>query len=263
MAFPALRKRLAPVIDANPGTLWLLGNEPDRYGQDELPPAAYATFYHEFYTFIKGRDPNSRIAMGGIVQPTPLRLRYLEMVLTAYREQYGQAMPIDVWHIHNFILPENCMWGAGIPPGLEAYANEGLPCPATYDDHGSLTIFAERLRAFRQWLAVQVYRERPVIVSEYGILLSRYHGYEYPRVRKFMLGTFDWMLTATDPGTGYSLDQNHLIQEFAWFSLNYAEFNLITGEGLNGSRFAHDSRQITPLGLWRMKPMSRRLRKIP
>jgi len=214
-----------------------------------LTPAQYARFYHDVYTFLKQRDPTSRIAIAGIVQPTPIRLRYLDMVLAAYQQSYGTTMPVEYWDVHNFILPENCDWGAGIPPGLEAYTNEGIACPVTLDDHGSLTIFKQQLRAFRQWMTARGYQNRPLIVSEYGILLSKYHGYDYARVRNFMLGTFDFMLTTTDAATGYPQDGNLLVQEFAWFSLNYYEFNLQTYVGLNGNLFDHDSRQIMPLGV--------------
>lgn len=244
-----LAQQLGPSIDANPNALWILGNEPDRVGQDNLTPTEYATFYHDLYHFIKARDPSSRIAIAGLVQPTPLRLRYLEMVLSAYQKRYGETMPVEVWDLHNFIMPENCEWGAGIPPGLEAYRNEGIACPASFHDHGNIEIFKAQIRTFRQWMADQGYRDRPLIISEYGILLSKYHGYDHARVRAFMLATFDFMLTATDPELGYSLDDNHLVQEFAWFSLNYLEFDPITLVGLNGNLFDHATRQITPLGL--------------
>jgi uncharacterized repeat protein (TIGR01451 family) len=246
---PALLEQLGPVIDANPGVVWLLGNEPDRYGQDELVPADYAIFYHELYHFIKARDPQSQIAIAGVVQPTRLRLRYLDEVLRAYTERYHAPMPVDIWDLHNFIMPENCDWGAGIPPGLEAYQSEGIACPATNNDHGNIAIFQQQLRTFRQWMADHGYRDRPLIVSEYGILLSKYHGYPYRRVRDFMLASFDFMLSATDAATGYPRDENRLVQEFAWFSLNYAEFDLQTGFGFNGNLFDQSSRQITPLGL--------------
>jgi len=246
---PALLQQLEPIIDANPGAVWILGNEPDRYGQDELVPTDYAIFYHELYAFIKARDPQSQIAIAGVVQPTPIRLRYLDGVLSAYQERYHAAMPVDIWDLHNFIMPENCGWGAGIPPGLEAYQSEGIACPATTDDHGNIAIFQQQLRTFRQWMAAHGYRDRPLIVSEYGILLSKYHGYDYRRVRNFMIASFDFMLSATDAATGYPQDENRLVQEFAWFSLNYYEFDIQTSIGLNGNLFDHASHQITPLGL--------------
>lgn len=244
-----LLNTLGSVVDTTPGMLWILGNEPDRYGQDELTPAQYARFYHDVYTFLKQRDPTSRIAIAGIVQPTPIRLRYLDMVLAAYQQSYGTTMPVEYWDVHNFIMPENCAWGAGIPPGLEAYTSEGVACPATLDDHGNIEIFKQQLRTFRQWMNDRGYRARPLIVSEYGILLSKYHGYPYTRVRDFMLASFDFMLNTTDSKIGYGTDGNRLVQEFAWFSLNYYEFNLQTYVGLNGNLFDHDTHNIMPLGV--------------
>lgn len=245
----SLLNMLAPVVAANPGQLWTVGNEPDRYGQDQLTPTEYAVFYHHVYTFIKAHDPSSRIAVGGIMQPSPIRLRYLDQMLAIYQQTYNQPLPADLWHVHNFILPENCSWGGGIPPGLDAYRNEGIPCPATLNDHGDLNIFKQQLHSFRQWMNNRGYRNYPLIVSEYGILLSKYHGFTHPRVRDFMLGSFDFMLNTVDSGTGYPADSNRLVQEFAWFSLNYYEFNLETYTGLNGNLFDHGSRQIMPLGL--------------
>ncbi len=243
-----LPQLLGQKVLSNPGALWILGNEPDRYGQDGLTPAQYATFYHDIYTYLRATDPTSRIAIAGIVQPTPIRLRYLDMVLASYQQQYSTPMPVEIWDIHNFILPENCSWGASIPPGLGAYLSEGVACPATLDDHGDITIFKNQIRVFRQWMKDRGFRDTPLIVSEYGILLSKYHGYDYARVSDYMRSSFDYMLNTTDAQIGYPADGNRLVQEFAWFSLNYWEFDLKTNFGLNGNLFDHDSAQITPLG---------------
>lgn len=244
-----LPELLGETVRNNPGALWILGNEPDGPGQDNLTPSQYAEFYHDLYTYLRAADPTSRIAIAGISQPTPLRLRYLDMVLDSYQQQYGTVMPVEIWDIHNFILPENCPWGGvSIPPGLEAYRDEGMPCPPTLDDHGDITIFQQQIRTFRQWMKDRGFRNTPLIVTEYGILLSKYHGYEYPRVRNFMLATFDFMLNTTDAETGYPADNNRLVQEFAWFSLNFPEFDITTYEGLNGNLFDHASREIMPLG---------------
>ena len=250
---PELIQQLLPqigrIVDANPGDHWILGNEMDRYGQDGLTPLQYARFYHDVYYFIKQRDPSSRLAIGGIVQPTKLRLRYLDMVLSAYEQQYGEKMPIDIMDIHNFILPENCGWGAGIPPGLNAYANEGTPCPATLAAHGNIETFKQQIRTFRQWMKDRGYQDRPLVISEYGILLSQYHGFPHSVVRNYMLASFDFMLNTKDSATGYPADDYRLVQQFAWFSLNYYEFDLKTYIGLNGNLFDHSSRQIMPLGI--------------
>ena len=73
---------LDTAIADNPGADWIIGNEPDRrYYQNDMAPAAYAHAYHDLYYYIKSKDPTARIFAGAIVQPTPLRLQYLDKVL--------------------------------------------------------------------------------------------------------------------------------------------------------------------------------------
>lgn len=233
------------ILANNPGTLWIVGNEPDRDKQDGLTPTEFATFYHDVYTFLKARDPESRVAIGGVVQSTPLRRRYLDMVLSAYQSQYGEKLPTDVWTVHAFILREDDQWGAWIPPGLEDFADEGM----LYDvwDHDDLDIFAENIVAFRQWMADNGYRDKPLIVTEYGILLPDI-GFPYPAVRDFMIGTFDFFLTAQDDQVGYPADNNLLVQNWSWFSLNYPPFDANTGFGHNGNLVEPNSGLYLELG---------------
>ena len=56
---------LLAIIGANPGALWVIGNEPDRRKwQDDLEPAVYALAYHDLYHQIKAADPTARIVAG-------------------------------------------------------------------------------------------------------------------------------------------------------------------------------------------------------
>ena len=238
---------LGPAVDNNPGALWLLGNEPDRFSQDGVMAAEYATFYHDVYTFLKARDPSAQVAMGGLLQPTPLRLLYLDAVLEAYRAAYGEAPPADAWHIHNFILREATDWGAYYPPGFlnppYTDAEGGAVEARAYEvaDHGDLEIFKTQIRDFRRWMQINGYRDKPLIVSEYGILLPEPFGYDYATVRDFMVGTFDFFATETDPLLGYPQDADRLVQQWAWFTMN-------DDYEFNGSLFDYDTGAITPLG---------------
>ncbi len=74
----------------NPGRVWFLGNEPDSRHQDNLEPHVYAEAYLDLYHAIKAADPTARIANGGIVQVTPARLLYLDMVLDSYADRYDR-----------------------------------------------------------------------------------------------------------------------------------------------------------------------------
>ena len=242
-----LTQTVGPIVDANPGMHWIVGNEPDRAGQDGLTPATYARFYHEVYTFLKARDPSSQVGVAGVVQATPLRLRYLTMVLDEYQARYGAPLPTDLWNLHGFILPENYIWGASIPPGLEDFAAEGKQYGV--GDHGNLTIFKVQIVNFRQWMADHGYRDKPLSISEYGILLPPAYGYPYATVRNFMLESFNFFLNTTDSTTGYPADANRLVQNWSWFSLNSPPYDANTGIGFNGNLFNPTTHAFEPLGL--------------
>lgn len=248
LATNTLTTTIGSLVNANPGNVWVVGNEPDRYGQDQMTPDQFAAFYHDVYTFLKGRDPTSRVAIGAIVQATPIRLRYLDMVLAAYQSRYGAPLPTDIWTLHNFLLPEQCSWGAHIPPGLETFASEGVPCLTPLREHANIATFQQRILDFRLWMKENGYRDYPLIISEYGILLTPLHGFSYPVVRDYMLASFDFMLNKTDQTLGYPADSNRLVQQFAWFSLNYYAYEPSTGQGLNGNLFDHESRLLMDLG---------------
>lgn len=227
---------LASLVAANPGAWWLVGNEPDCIYQDNVTPQVYARVYHDAYAFITGLDPTARVAAGGIVQPTPLRMQYLDLVLSAYASRYGEPLPTDAWSIHSFILreascaayPDSC-WGAEIPPGISA--SHGLLY--ALDDIDRLDIFQDRIVQFRQWMRDRGYRHTALLVTEYGTLLPYYdpdslfydsegNPFDEARARQFMLGTFDFFRTATDASLGYPADEDRLVQRWLWYSLDDA-----------------------------------------
>jgi len=212
---------LSLILQHNLGLTWIIGNEPDCPYQDNVHPTVYAQTYHQLYQFLKEQDPTCRVAIGGVVQATPLRLQYLDMIWEAYQVLYGERMPVDVWNVHNFILREKQGdWGSSIPPGISASEGE----LREIDDHDRMDLFEQQLRVFRGWMREKGERDKPLIISEYGILFNQELGFGYSRVRDFMLATFDYFLTATDPEIGYPADGNRLVQRWAWYSLDDDSF---------------------------------------
>lgn len=208
---------IATTAQANPGSLWLMSNEPDNFMQDYVEAGTYAQLYHEAYTAIKAADPTAQVAIGGVVQPTPLRLKYIDAILAEYREQFGVEAPIDVWHVHNFILrEEQGTWGAFIPPGLPD--QHGILYEL--DDSGNLEAFRQQIVDFRRWMAERGYQDYPLIVSEYGIPMPEDYGFPPERVIAFLWSTFDFFSTARDPALGYPQDDYRLVQRWCWYSLN-------------------------------------------
>lgn len=235
---PLQRQHIADVLAANPGALWLAGNEPDVIWQDNQTPEEYARLYHEFYTFVKTLDPSAQVAIGGISQVTPLRLQYLERVLASYQERYGQPMPVDIWNIHAFVLrEERDSWGVSIPPGFDV--DQGLLWEI--EDHGDLDLFKQQIVDFRRWMVKQGQRDKPLLVTEFGILMPESYGFPPDMVQQYMIDTFDYMLNARDAEIGFLADDNRLVQRFSWFSLadpTYPAGNLVDLE----------TGELTPLG---------------
>ncbi len=228
---------------ARPGTLWLIGNEPDAPLQDCITPEQYAPLYHELYGIIKGVDPSAKVAIGGVVQATPLRLQYLDMILDEYQSLYGEKIPVDVWNVHGFVLQEKRdSWGCQIPCGIDDI-DEGMLYGV--DDHDNMAIFNKQIRDFRKWMKNHGERDKPLIVSEYGILFPSSMGFDEPRVESFMLATFDYFLDTKVGWLGYPDDENRLVQAWSWYSLDDDSFE---GHDTHSHLFDPDTRQITSLG---------------
>jgi len=199
-----------------PGLVWIIGNEPDVIWQDSLTPEEYARVYHELYEVIKTADPNARLAVGAISQGTPLRLEYLDRVLKTYQAEFSQALPTDWWTVHGFVLrEEHKSWGVEIPPGMTQERGE----LREVSDHGSMQLFKQQIGVFRGWMAANGYRDTPLALTEFGVLMPEEYGFSAQFVAEYMRESFAWLQIATDAATGYRADGNRLVQRWAWFSL--------------------------------------------
>lgn len=233
------------VAQANPGGLWFIGNEPDRVDvQNDVRPHIYAVAYHELYTLLKDADPTARVFAGTIVQATPVRLLYLDLILESYRQQFGEPMPVDGWSIHGFILNEvDCdwdnsrCWGADVPPGVDVNYGEILGIQQNDD----INLYVERIERFRRWMRDRGYRNKPLSMSEYGVLMPEGYGFDSARVNAFMNATFDYMRTHTDPQLGYPLDGNHLVQNWSWYSVADVQ-------AFNGWLYDPDTKNLSVMG---------------
>jgi hypothetical protein len=269
--YPPNEEWLSAAVAANPGAVWLVGNEPDVIYQDNATPEEYAVRYHEIYGFLKARDPSARVFAGGIVQATPLRLEYLDRVLAAYTNTYHTALPADGWQIHEQILQEKRNdWGCDIPPGFDS-VSEGEPY--TMQDNANPAILQKHVVDFRDWMWANGYRSKPLYIAEYGVLMPSCFLHDEAgcapgsmnasvagtlAVTSFMTRTFTYLLSATDPARGYPEDGNRLVQRWLWYSLNDKPFDCYGGscdpggpgtyEGFNGGLFSYTSTQITQFG---------------
>ncbi len=252
---PLTETGLGAIIKSAPGAIWIVGNEPDRGPnpenclgptQDDTYPEIYARAYHDVYHFIKQRDPSAQVANAGLVQVTPGRLQYLDKVWQEYRRVYGTDMPVDIWNMHLYILPEalpdgspngiaNIALGTDLALAIRESGGDPNRCsdPGVYcfAEHDDMAVFAEQIVAMRTWMKQHGQQQKPLILSEYSLLypyeideagcfLQDEYGncFTPERVSTFMLRSFDYLETAADPDLGYGLDRNRLVQRWMWYA---------------------------------------------
>lgn len=277
---------LGGLVQSYPGSLWLVGNEPDRGPnpgdcanrvQDDTYPEVYAEAYHEVYQFIKQRDPTAQVGIAGLVEFTPTRRQYLDKVWNTYKEKFGTPMPVDVWNMHLYILPEvnwegepngiaNIALGTDPALGMRESGGRRERCTDPLDniycfaEHDNLVIFADQIRQMRLWMKEHGQQNKPLIISEYSILYP-FEDYDDPnhptrcflqdefgqcftpaRVSNFMTRTFEYMETARDPALGYPLDNYRLVQQWLWFSMYYE------GAGSASNLLNRDMTSLTQVG---------------
>lgn len=254
---PLSESELGAVIDANPGHLWVVGNEIERVGQGETYPDIYAIAYHDVYYYIKQRDPSAQVAVAALVQVTPARLAYLDLVWDAYLDTFGQPMPVDVWTFHLYILPEVMADGVtpngigGVPLGVNEPPNSpfsnwrresggsSTACPLNevycFAEHTDMATFKQQVIAMRQWLKAHGQQEKPLILTEFSVLYpyevdpggSCFLQDEYgncftpQRLSTFMQQTFSYLdgPEGKDATLGYSADDGRLVQQWLWYKM--------------------------------------------
>jgi len=179
-------------------------------------------------------------------------------------------MPVDVWNMHLYILPEalpdgtpngiaNIALGTDLAlamresNGTSAQCSQAHPQIYCWADHDNLTIFAQQVTAMRTWMKAHGQQNKPLILSEYSILYPN----EWPeggcfqdefgncftpqRVNTFMSSTFNYLESAADPALGYPLDGNRLVQRWMWFSAYYSGAGYV-------SNLLSVSNTLTPIG---------------
>jgi hypothetical protein len=247
---PPLGDGLRDLLLAYPGQLWIVGNEPDRTGQGDTCPQQYAEAYHDVYYFIKEHDPTAQVAIAGLVEVTPGRLQYLDIVWNTYLEEYGRPIPVDVWTMHIYVLSETGDGDANIALGTDP----ALAIPFSFDcgdpetlchaEHDDIDLFIEQVVMMREWMKARDQQDSPLLLTEYS-LLKPYHYYgtcedvqicppegvegcfcdenqetfHAERVADFMEESFDFLLAARDPELGYPRDDYRLVQQWNWFSV--------------------------------------------
>ncbi|MFL7837309.1 MAG: CARDB domain-containing protein [Candidatus Promineifilaceae bacterium] len=247
---PPLDNGFANYISNNPGGKYLLGNEVDRKTQGETYPEIYALAYHDTYHFIKDIDPTAQIAISGLVEVTPMRTQYLDIVWDTYMEVFGTAIPVDIWNMHLYPIPEVVKINGQLKPtsggvalgtdiNLGRLESNQTPsdCTNPYDniycfaEHDDMDVFAEQVIRMRQWMKAHGQQNKPLIISEYSVLWPYVNDgdgcflmdefgncFDPDRMSKFVTNSFDYLNNAKSTNLGYPVDNYRLVQQWVWYS---------------------------------------------
>jgi hypothetical protein len=195
---------LSGAARANRGAWWQFGNEPNDPNQDNVSPDDYARAYHRFYFTLKQADPAAQIVPAGIAN---VDWQWADAFLKAYQRDFGTYPKVDGWNIHNYLL-DTC------PDALNADR------------------FKQRIVAFRAWMARSDQADKPLFLTEYGVLYGN-GCCSCPVIPDS--GVVDFMRT-----TSRWLETSRTVTAWAWFAVN-------TYNRFNGDLF-DDSARLTPFG---------------
>jgi hypothetical protein len=203
---PGVHPTLAQIqarVMANPtlypdGTTWLIGNE--IIFDDRRTPAQYAQDYHAYYYGLKAINPTYQVANGAIMtfinynctgfSGTPQQL--CEAIRSAYLSLYGEPWPVDVWNIHPYV-------GTAATVQLQ------------------LDNLRVQISSFRDWMASAGEQNKPLIVTEYGLL--DWHAQDW--MIAYLRSSFEVMLSKGH-ANGLASDEGRWVQRWAWFVNNNA-----------------------------------------
>jgi hypothetical protein len=132
------------ILRENPGSWWMVGNEPNDPYQDNLSPGAYAGFFHRFVEMARATDAHARIASAGIANAD---WEWANAFREQYLAQYGRYPQLNAWNIHNYILE----------PELDQLDREE---------------FRRRILSFRDWMGSIGDAGKPLFLSEFGALFG-------------------------------------------------------------------------------------------
>lgn len=115
--FDTLYQDVLDFAAANPGKLYIFGDEPDTYHTELTPPRCvspteYAGMYRSFVTAILAVDPTADFSPGGFSEPhfdehcpsAPHSIDYAAEFYDAYVQQYGVPPLVMEWRFHDFGL---------------------------------------------------------------------------------------------------------------------------------------------------------------
>ncbi len=139
--------------------------------------------------------------------------------------------------MHLYLREDRNTWGVNIPPGFPI---ELHGAGWEIEDHDDLTLIEDQIRAMRSWMRAHGQQDKPLWISEYGILMPEDYGFPPERVTAFLENSFDLFVGLQDPTLGYPPDDYRLVQRWVWYPVRDSRYR-------TGNLF-DDWGEITPVG---------------
>ncbi len=104
---------LQAAAQARPGSYWIIGNEPNNPGQDNVTPDQYIADYEYYASAIRGADPTAKL-----VGPNVLNFDFtctgcggyesghawIDGLRSSWASQFGGEPDFDVWSVHGYAI---------------------------------------------------------------------------------------------------------------------------------------------------------------
>lgn len=203
---PALTQaQVQAAAQSNRGAHWIIGNEPNVVGQDNLTGTAYAGEFKKFYDWIKAADPTAKLVVGNTLNFNlsdcgGCSYGRGDLWLNEFRQAYrnangGVEPPVDVWGIHAY--PLNWWAQPTVAHGMTDYR-----------------LAIEQIKAFRTYLDQNGHAGKPIWVTELGVIW-RFEGVDF--------SSYPYAPTGADRS---DLANTYLREMLAWLRSNARSKNI-------------------------------------
>lgn len=117
-------------------------------------------------------------------------------------------------------------------------------------EHDSIESFQTQVVDMRRWMRDNGYRDMPLILTEWGILLSDNQpdefgrSFTYDRAATYLDQSLTYLGTAVDTDLGYSDDGHRLVQRWSWYNSYIPDLQTLGGP----SSLVYPDGRLTPVG---------------
>ena len=227
------------------GMRWSVGNE---IGYDDgRNDQMYAQAFAAWKRCLKSIDPSFQVGTGAIIQPD-LRTTGAHQIVCVGKDDYSSGynyfkrymkklrqMGKDEGNESKYLPDFVLMHGYTMCNGASG-PNNG--------NERNVELLKRAMRDYRQAMKEVGLQRKDLIIKEYSPL----HTYDVNTLKNYMTATVDFLANAKDQNLGNPDDNYRLVQKWAWFVFNDANYDGDAHKSANVALFDKNSRRIKELG---------------